>query len=56
MITTDESLRRIDHYAQDCIRYLLTGKRTKGRFDARYADIRALGYRSLVHEYYAEAE
>ena len=31
----------------------MSGKRTKGRFDVRYADLKRLGYRSLVHEYYA---
>jgi len=53
LINTDESLRNIDNYAQDCVRFLITGKRTKSRFDVRYEDIRRLGLRSLVHEYYA---
>ena len=52
-LTTDESLRQIDAYAQDCIRFLLTGTRTKARYNARYGDLKRLGYRSLVHEYYA---
>lgn len=52
-ITTADSLHIIDLYAQECIRYLATGKRTKQRFDFRYQDMKALGYRSLVHEYYA---
>jgi hypothetical protein len=53
LITTAGSLRTIDRYAQDCLRYLISGKRTKGRFDVRYEDLKRLGYRSLVHEYYA---
>ena len=53
LITTTESLHAIDRYAQDCLRYLISGKRTKARFDVRYADLKRLGYRSLVHEYYA---
>ena len=53
VLTTDESLRQIDAYAQDCLRYLLTGTRTKARYNARYEDLKRLGYRSLVHEYYA---
>jgi len=53
VITTAESLRMIDLYAQDCIRFLVSGTRTKARFNVRYADIKRLGYRSLVHEYYA---
>ncbi len=52
VINTDRSLRLIDAYMQECIRYLATGKRTKARFDFRYEDIKALGYRSLVNEYY----
>ena len=53
VLTTDKSLREIDGYAQDCLRYLLTGTRTKARYNARYEDLKSLGYRSLVHEYYA---
>ncbi len=53
LITTADSLRVIDRYAQDCLRTLLSGKRTKGRYNVRYEDLKRLGYRSLVHEYYA---
>ena len=53
VINTDASLRIIDNYAQDCVRFLVSGKRTKSRFNVRYEDIRRLGLRSLVHEYYA---
>ena len=52
-INTDNSLKIIDHYAQECIRFLLTGKRTKARFNARYEDLKRLGYRNLVHEYHS---
>ena len=51
-INTDVSLRVIDNYAQDCVRYLISGKRTAARFNVRYEEIRDLGLRSLVHEYY----
>lgn len=53
VINTSESLRVIDSYAQDCIRFLMSETRTKARFNARYEDIKALGYRSLVHEFYS---
>ena len=56
VLTTDRSLHEIDLYAQDCIRYLLTDKRTKARYNARYEDLKALGYRNLVHEYHAFGE
>ena len=52
VITTDVSLRDLDRCAEDCIRYLVSGTRTKARFNVRYADVKALGFRSLVHEYY----
>jgi len=54
VINTTESLHKIDVYAQDCIRFLMTGTRTKARYNARYADLKRLGYRSLVHAYYDE--
>lgn len=53
VISTADSLKVIDNYAQDCIRYVATGKRTKKRFDFRYEDMKSLGYKSLVHEYYS---
>lgn len=52
VINTDVTLKMIDGYMQDCLRYLATGKRTKGRFNFRYEDMKALGYKSLVNEYY----
>ena len=52
VITTAASLHTIDRYAEDCIRFLLTGTRTKARYNARYDDIKTLGFRSLVHAYY----
>ncbi len=52
VINTAETLKKIDEYMQDCIRYLATGRRTKSRYDFRYDDIKNLGYRNLVNEYY----
>ena len=52
LINTTESLQLIDSYAQDQLRFLISGKRTKSRFNVRYEDLKALGYRSLVNEYY----
>lgn len=52
VINTDETLKKVDAYMQDCIRYLATGKRTKSRYNFRYEDIKNLGYRNLVNEYY----
>ena len=52
VINTTASLKVIDSYAQDQLRYIISGKHTKSRFNVRYGDLKALGYRSLVHEYY----
>ena len=52
MITTTESLHEIDLYAEDCLRYLVSGRRTKARYNVRYEDLKKLGFRSLVHAYY----
>jgi hypothetical protein len=51
-ITTTDSLQIIDHYAQQCIRTLATGKHTKGAYNFRYEDMKNLGYISLVNRYY----
>ena len=53
VINRTDSLQVIDRYAADNVRFLLTGKRTKGRFNARYTDLKALGFQSLVHAFYA---
>lgn len=52
LITTDRSLRIIDHYMQDCIRYVATGSRTKSRFDFRYERMKELGIKTLVGGWY----
>jgi len=52
VINTDKSLREIDHYAAECARYILSGTRTKARFNVRYEDLKKLGYQSLVHAYH----
>ena len=52
VITTDTTLREIDHYMQECIRFLYTGKHTKRNYNLRYETIKELGYRSLVNEYH----
>lgn len=54
VITTPKSLHEIDLYAQDTLRFLISGKHTKSRFNVRYEDLKELGYRSLVNEYYQQ--
>ena len=52
VINSDVRLKELDHYAQEQIRFLISGTRRKSRFNIRYDDIKKLGYKSLVHEYY----
>ena len=54
VITTTKSLHEIDLYAQDLLRFLISGKHTKSRYNVRYEDLKELGYRSLVNEYYEQ--
>ena len=56
VITTSKSLHEIDLYAQDLIRYLISGRHTKSRFNVRYEELKSLGYKSLVNEYYRAEE
>ena len=53
LINTSQTLKQIDHYMQECLRYIATGKRNRGRYRYTYADMKQLGYRSLVYEYYS---
>lgn len=52
VLTTDRSLRVIDGYAVDCIRYIATGRYGKKNYNIRYEEIRRMGYRSLVKEFW----
>jgi len=52
VITTDKTLKEIDHYMQECIRFLYTGKHSKRNYNLRYESIKKLGYRSLVNEFH----
>lgn len=52
LITTDKSLKVIDHYMQDCIRYIVTGSRSRSRFTFRYEQMKELGLKTLVNGWY----
>ena len=52
VITQTEGLKEIDHYLQQNIRFLGTGKHNKTNYRTDYAQLKALGYKSLVNEYY----
>ena len=53
VITTADSLKIIDQYAQSCIRTLATGTHTKSAYNFRYEDMKKLGYVTLVGRYYS---
>lgn len=53
VINQTDGLKEIDHYLQQNIRYLATGKHSKANYRTDYAQLKQLGYRSLVNEYYA---
>lgn len=53
-ITTSKSLKIIDRYLQDNLRYVVTGKHNKKNYKiVPYYKLKELGYKSLVHEYYS---
>ncbi|MBR5083493.1 MAG: group II intron reverse transcriptase domain-containing protein [Prevotella sp.] len=52
IINKTEGLKEIDHYLQQNIRFLSTGKHNKANYKTNYAQLKLLGYKSLVNEYY----
>lgn len=52
-ITTSKSLKIIDQYLQDNLRYIVTGKHNKKNYKiVPYDKLKKFSYKSLVHEYY----
>jgi hypothetical protein len=52
VINKTDGLKEIDHYLQQNIRFLTTGKHGKANYKTDYVKLKQLGYRSLVNEYY----
>ena len=52
VINQTEGLKEIDHYLQYNLRFVATGNHNKANYRIRYAQLKELGYRSLVHEFY----
>lgn len=52
LINTSRSLKEIDGYLIQYIRFLDKGRHYKGNYRVQYSLIKELGFRSLVHEYY----
>lgn len=55
VLTTAEGLKELDAYMVQYIRYLSSGRHYKGNYRITYDEVKALGYRSLVNEYYKSA-
>lgn len=56
VLTTDEGLKEMDAYLIRYIRYLYKGRHYKGNYRVTYEQIKALGFRSLVNEFYKNKE
>lgn len=52
IINQTDGLKEIDHYLQQNIRFLGTGRHNKANFRIPYDELKRLGYRSLVYEFY----
>ena len=52
MINTDKSLKELDTYMQECQRDTASETHTNARFNYRYSQMKAVGYRSLVDKWY----
>lgn len=53
IVNTPDGLRTIDHYMQQCIRVISTGRHNKSNYRLSYERMKSLGFRSLVHEFYS---
>ena len=53
LITTDESLKELDAYMQQYVRWCVSGRHYKGNYRISYETVKSWGYKSLVHEYHA---
>ena len=52
LLTTSRGIHEIDLYLQQYVRYIATGRFNSNNYQLEYRQIKELGYRSLVNEYY----
>lgn len=52
IITVTDSLKELDRYMQDTIRYVYCGSMGRKRYRLRYEELKELGYRNVIHDYY----
>ena len=56
VLTTHDTLKEIDNYLLQYIRYLDSGRFTKKNYNIKYDYLKSLGYHSLVNEFYKAKE
>lgn len=56
IINLTDGMHEIDHYLQQCIRVLSTGRHAKANYKVEYEFLKSLGYKTLVNEYYSRSE
>ncbi|MBQ3877887.1 MAG: hypothetical protein II792_06400 [Prevotella sp.] len=54
VINRVEGLKQIDHYMQQNLRFVATGRHNKANYRISYAQLKQLGYRSLVAEFFRQ--
>ncbi|MDR1710778.1 MAG: hypothetical protein LBR58_02815 [Propionibacteriaceae bacterium] len=52
LLTRDDSLREMDSYLQLYLRWIPTGRHRSANYRTSYAQLKTLGYRTLVNEYH----
>ncbi len=52
VINKTDGLKEIDAYIQQYVRFVASGRNNKRNYNLRYADMKRLGYRSLVNGFY----
>ena len=52
VLTTDRSLKILDAYLVNELRYIYSGRHYKGNYAVTYEHLKELGFRSLVNEYH----
>ncbi|MDR1791133.1 MAG: hypothetical protein LBR20_05705 [Propionibacteriaceae bacterium] len=54
LLTRDDTLREMDAYLQQYLRWIPTGRHRKRNYQLSYTRLKELGYRTLVHEYHLQ--
>ena len=52
VISSSSSLRELDRYSENAIRYVYWGSFREKRYRTTYKELKEMGFKSLVHDYY----